>query len=596
MRPHAVPRTAGILAVAVLFSSAAAAQTISLVEIKDLHPMEHRVEGFALASPQFLQVDATGAEPRGKDDNGWWGREEERDVWPAAAWIIDAQTRAVVWDLRTVRTVRTRPGLRTFSGPIRLPAGLYEAHFASFVANSVDNGSNGLVSLGRKGKHIGDAWYRGPYVDDDSYEKFEFRVSGAGRPVRDRELKLAVREYDSTAIATLRPDEAGATSRVAFELGRPADVDVYAVGEMRREESFDFGWIQTADTRNIIWRMDYQNSEDGGGASKNRMARTTLHLPAGRYVAYWASDDSHGPDKWNAVPPFDPAFWGMTLRIEDQAARNAARPFSWEPVPEGQTIASMVRMGNEETRSQGFTLRQGMDVRIYALGECTDKKRADMDDGAWLVDAVSRQRVWEMRCNATEPAGGAYKNRLFDGTVHLEAGSYMVYYKSDGSHSYGKWNAAPPAESRYWGVSLFPASGKLDPKVVGPLERDTVGIIADLTRIRDSRRSRRFFFLEEPTVVRIHAVGEGTGGEMDDYGWIEEEKSGDRVWEMTYKATVEAGGARKNRMFDGTVRLPAGRYIVIYQTDGSHAYGDWNADPPDDPDSWGIVLRRGEGK
>lgn len=582
-----------LLAALLILPNSSSAQVEALVQIKDLNPMEHRVEGFVLTSPQFLQVDATGAEPYYDDDHGWLGRDDERNTWPAAAWIIDAKSRAVVWDMRAVETQRSRKGLRSFTGPIRLPAGLYEAHFASYVATSVNRGSGGgLISLGKKGVRVGDTWYKGHYVDDDSYRDFRLVITGAGRAARARELKEAIRDFDATAIATLQPDTSGATVRAAFELGREADVEIYAVGEVRKEESFDYGWILNADTRKVIWRMDYRNSEEGGGAVKNRMVRYTQHLPAGKYVAYFASDDSHGAGEWNAAPPYDPEFWGMTLRIADQSARESVHKFDWDPVPAGQTIVSMVRMGDDEMRSQGFSLKQGMDVRVYALGECTDKKDSEMDDYAWIMEANTRKRIWSMQCDQTEPAGGAYKNRMFDGVIHLDAGNYMVYFKSDGSHSYGHWNSTPPVESKYWGVSLFPASGKLDPRLVGTLERDTVGILADLTKVRDGRRSRRFFSLEQPTMVSIHAVGEGTGGEMNDYAWIEDEKTGEKVWEMRYKSTVEAGGARKNRLFDGTVKLEPGRYIVFYQTDGSHAYGEWNADPPDDPESWGVVLRR----
>jgi hypothetical protein len=248
-------------------------------------------------------------------------------------------------------------------------------------------------------------------------------------------------------------------------------------------------------------------------------------------------------------------------------------------------------MGNDEFRSEGFSLRQPLEVRIYAMGECTSS-RGEMSDYAWIMQTPSRRRVWEMRCDETELAGGSSKNKLFDGTVKLEPGNYLVYYRSDDSHSYGHWNATAPIESRYWGVSVFPASGKLDPRIVGPIVRDTTGVVAELTRMKDGQRSRRFFALDHPTTLAIHAVGEGVGGDMVDYGWIEEEKSGAKVWEMTYKATVDAGGARKNRLFDGAVKLPAGRYVVFFETDGSHAFGDWNADPPDDPEGWGIALRR----
>jgi len=64
------------------------------------------------------------------------------------------------------------------------------------------------------------------------------------------------------------------------------------------------------------------------------------------------------------------------------------------------------------------------------------------------------------------------------------------------------------------------------------------------------------------------------------------------VWKMTYDESDPAGGARKNRVFDGVITLPAGTYVLRYTSDGSHAYGDWNDDPPDDPESWGITVFR----
>jgi len=320
------------------------------------------------------------------------------------------------------------------------------------------------------------------------------------------------------------------------------------------------------------------------------MVRDTIRLAAGRYVAYFVSDDSHDPDEWNAVPPYDPAFWGLTLRVAAQPARAGVRTFEWEPVP-AQTIVSLTGIGDDELRSAGFTLRRAMDVRIYALGEGSHPD-GEMDDFAWIVDATTRRRVWAMDYRATEGAGGADKNRLFDGTIRLEPGSYLVYYKSDGSHSAGKWNAAPPVESRYWGISVFPASGRLDASGVGPFERPTSSALAQLVRIRSDKRKHTLFTLERPTTVRVYAISEAVGDEMADYGWIENATSDDTVWEMTYRSTTPAGGARKNRLFDGTLQLPAGRYELHYQTDGSHAYRDWNDDPPDDPEGWGIAVLR----
>lgn len=575
------------------------AQSDLLVDIRDLTPMEHRAEAFMLAAPQMLRVEAVGAEPRaerrGSFGRGetWWGDDDERDVWPAAAWIIDAHTREVVWDLRNAQTERSRSGVRSFTGTVRLPAGVYVAHYASYVATSTSyNGSFNLTSLIRGFRGRRDAHYSGPYVDDDSYRQFHLAVRGEGRRAGSRETDEAARAAVEAAIVTLRPDTGSATERSGFALDRPTDVEVLSVGELRRDGAFDYGWILNADTRHRVWTMDYAHTAEAGGAHKNRMAHETLHLPAGRYVAYFAADDSHDPDEWNGVPPFDPDAWGLTLRVADAAARARVHAFAYEPVPAGQTIVSLTGVRDDELRSEGFTLRQPMDVRIYALGEGIDRD-GEMDDYAWIVDATSRRRVWTMRREDTEHAGGAEKNRLFDSVVHLDAGSYMVYYKSDGSHSYGAWNDAPPAESRYWGVSVFPASGQLDRSAVAPFERGRSNAIAELVRMRDDVQAQRPFRLDQDQTVRVYAIGEGTNGDMDDYAWIEEAGSGRVVWEMTYRTTTHAGGAHKNRLFDGMIRLPAGRYILHYETDGSHAYGDWNADPPDDPEGWGVAVLPG---
>ena len=578
------------LALASLRAPTLSAQT-ALVDIRDLTPQEHRSAAFVLTAPQTLQIEATGAEPRRDHDDWHWGDDDDRNTWPAAGWILDVRSRAVVWDLRVAETERSDRGLRRFSGVVRLPAGVYEAHFASYVATSLSySGSfKDLISL-RRDQQRGRVRYGGPSVDDGSYRELGMVVRGVGRAATDGDLDSASHAFTGSVVLSLLDGGPGASERKAFEVTRPTDLEVYAIGELRKDGAFDYGWIQNADTRQRVWEMEYRHTEDAGGAQKNRLARDTIQLRAGRYVAYFVSDDSHDPDQWNAVPPFDPDFWGMTLRVADAAGRAAVKPFPWQPVPE-QTIVSLTGIGADALRSAGFTLRRPMDVRVYALGEGSNPD-GDMDDYAWIVNATTRRRVWAMRYEDTEAAGGAEKNRLYDGTLRLDAGSYLVYYKSDGSHSFGNWNAAPPAESEYWGVSVFPASGRVDSSVVAPFQRTATDAIAEIVRVKNDKHKRELFTLDQPTTVRVYAIGEADGHEMADYGWIEDAATGATVWEMTYRSTTHAGGARKNRLFDGTVRLPAGRYVVHYDTDGSHAYGDWNDDPPDDPEGWGITLTR----
>ncbi|HEY3220620.1 MAG TPA: hypothetical protein VGJ80_07810 [Gemmatimonadales bacterium] len=568
------------------------AQT-QLVDIQNLTPREHRVSSFVLTAPQDVKITATGAEPwpdrlRSRDDEHW--QDDEQTTWPAAAWILDARTRAVVWDMRAVDTQRESNGLRRFSGTVHLPAGTYEAHYASYPASSVSwNGDinislREIIRLGRRVK------YGGPYVETELYKQFGLNIEGAGRIASQDEINAAHAAFTASAIVTLVPDRNSAI-RKGFEITRPTSVEVYAIGELRRDGDFDYGWIMNADTRKRVWTMTYAGTDPAGGAAKNRMAHETLQIKPGHYVAYFVCDDSHGPDEWNNVPATDPEFWGLTLRVADRAARASVKPFQYEPVPQGQTIVSLIGVRDDELRVEGFTLKRPMDVHVYALGEGTDDH---MSDSAWIVDAERHRPVWAMRYANTEQAGGAEKNRLFDSKIRLPAGDYLVYYHSDGSHSYNDWNAAPPPEERFWGVSLFPESRRLNPTVVAPFRRTGRGntpALSQLTHMGNDEDASATLRLTEQTRLRVLALGEGRDGEMFDRGWIED-SSGHTVWDMKYEETEPAGGTDKNRLFDGVITLPAGTYSLRYRSDGSHSYDHWNDDPPDDPESWGISVFR----
>ena len=50
--------------------------------------------------------------------------------------------------------------------------------------------------------------------------------------------------------------------------------------------------------------------------------------------------------------------------------------------------------------------------------------------------------------------------------------------------------------------------------------------------------------------------------------------------------------ARKNRVFDRILRIPAGEYRLAYRSDGSHSFGDWNMSPPDDRYNYGVTIFR----
>jgi hypothetical protein len=557
-----------------------------LVDFDRLSPRELRSAGFVLARPTELQITATGAEQRGRkrfqlgpikfDTDDW----SDGDYWQGNAWILDARTRAVVWDLSRAKTEARREGLRDFDGRVQLPAGTYEAYFASFSGTQRPS-LVGLVSGQRRMR----------YDDDGLSESFQLTIRGNGQRIAAADLARARAEFNGSVVVSVPGGRREQTARLGFSLERPTDVEIYAVGEAQEESAFDYGWIINADTRERIWRFDDIHSEPAGGASKNRTARVVRTLPAGRYAAFFAMDDSHDPSEWNAAPPYDPAFWGLTVRVRNPADRGAVRTYAYQSGPGPNAIVALTGLRDDASRSYGFTLTKPTDVRIYALGE---GRAGEMFDYGWITDADTHERVWEMRYHETENAGGAEKNRVVDKVVHLEKGSYLVNFVTDDSHSYGDWNAAAPMDGEFWGITLLPAApASFDRSAIAPYDPKTdPNLIARLERMRDGQERRVRFRLDNAADVRVYGVGEGRDGEMFDYGWIEDASTGRTAWEMDYRATEHAGGATKNRRVNQTVRLPAGDYVLRYRTDDSHAFNDWNDEPPSDASGWGISVFR----
>lgn len=114
-------------------------------------------------------------------------------------------------------------------------------------------------------------------------------------------------------------------------------------------------------------------------------------------------------------------------------------------------------------------------------------------------------------------------------------------------------------------------------------------VIAQIVQVLDNEDKTVTFNLPSNQDVRIFAIGEGQGGEMFDYGWIENTDKGLPVWEMQEPKTTHAGGAGKNRKVDVVISLTAGNYKLRYKSDDSHAFDHWNSLPPD-INFWGIVI------
>ena len=437
----------------------------------------------------------------------------------------------------------------------------------------------------------GDHWLRG----DDREEQFRelrnelgIRVTGASSGRRVDSNDALASAFLSTAFLTITgvPDESYIAE--GFELKRPLDIDIYAIGEFVDDNAFDYGWIIDVDTRQKLWEMGGPNLEHAGGASKNRVLHATISLEPGKYAAFFTSDGSHSATDWNSAPPFDPDFWGLTLRVSDADDLRYVSRFDYEVISLDDAFVKLRGVGDDEHATAGFTVNRPLEVRIYAIGEGSGGR---MFDYGWIVNAGTHEHVWRMDYGLTGHAGGARKNRMFDGVVKLNVGDYVAHFTTDGSHSASEWNDDRPYDAASWGLTIAPVDPSDADRLSPYSPAEDRSLLAAITEVGDGVNRHQDFKLDKDTRIRIFALGEGSGGQMYDYGWIEDVEGSRVVWEMTYRMTDHAGGADKNRMVNTTLLLPEGTYRVHYVSDGSHSFWDWNADPPLEPSLWGITVK-----
>lgn len=572
----------GLPALAVLALAVPAPLGAQEITLGDIAPRDVRVEAFRLDRAGAVRIEAVGAESGGLNKllrarnavarfvTSVLDKDPPRfdDGWSATAWLLDAETRRVVWRLDGSETRFFDRGLHAFEGEIDLPAGTYELYLANFP-------------------DVGNGRAPGWEYDREAARRLHVTVEAEGlEPVDAQTVHEAL---DAGSVFALGRDPEELNERIAFDVDRRVDVVVYMVGEASRNRSYDTGWIIDATTREPVWSFDWVRSQPAGGTARNRVVRERITLEPGRYAAFFSKDRSHGPGSWRGLPPGDPAGWGLSLRPVDGDGRAAFRTYPYEPVPRDNAIVDLTRIADNAAVTQGFTLTQPLAVRVFALGEASGRRLADY---AWIEDAATHTSVWQMEFETTRHAGGAPKNRVFDGVVQLGTGSYIVHYRTDGSHAYGDWNARQPVDAEYWGVTVLPAVGPVDPGVVQAYDENAdPAVIARIVQVPDGSQVRRRFTLDEETDVRIYALGESSGSEMFDYARIVDAQ-GREIWRMRYEDTDHAGGASKNRVVNRVLRMAPGDYEVIYRTDDSHAWGDWNATPPRDTGAWGVTLRR----
>jgi len=117
--------------------------------------------------------------------------------------------------------------------------------------------------------------------------------------------------------------------------------------------------------------------------------------------------------------------------------------------------------------------------------------------GLWMLKTERLSIPWIIRIQILRAE--QKKNLLYDEVISLPAGSYILNYSSDDSHSARRWNSMPPNDIQFWGVTIWPATAK-DAANVSPFKAPkTLTPLVDLTRVRDDELVSKGVKLEQRT-------------------------------------------------------------------------------------------------
>jgi hypothetical protein len=607
-----------IIATVLILSTATTYAKDRILLIDGFHQGELFCRAFKVTKPTSIDIHAVGVLSA-----------FSRDQMAAYSWIIRSGSLQPIWEMTIDNTERYKRDkyLREYQSTQELEAGDYEVYFYAGSPSLISGFSLDLGSLGKaleklkiqlgdqkkelekekaklkeqKGKvdpserivingeeyDLGD----GSDVRDDIINEYSLEITGETKDISRIECAY---NSDRVIAEILQPDNNLYASK-GFSLAQPMQVEVTAIGENAgmADDFADYGWIVNAETRKRVWSMAEAVSDPAGGAEKNKLVIDRLNLPKGDYVVYYVTDDSHTYDDWNAVPPYNPQAYGIRVNALRKDDLKYVKPY--QDTYSQAALIAIVRAGNDFFETIPFRVAKDCDVRVYAIGEYGESSDAFADYG-WIERVGDNDLYWEMTERNTQHAGGASKNRAFDDVVHLTAGDYVLGFVTDDSHAYGDWNSGPPYDQKNYGISIYATGKSFDPTIIKELPKETASanVLAKITYVGDDADESQVFVLDKPMRVHVVCLGEGVGSDMADYGWIENATDDDIVWEMTYRKSKWAGGADKNRQVDTYVMLDAGKYRARYVSDDSHSFGNWNSDPPNNPQRWGITITKGE--
>jgi plastocyanin len=428
----------------------------NLIELRDFTNTELKGAGLILSRDTDIHINAMGGAIK-KSALG------NSDMY-AYAWIIDADSREVIWQMEKNNT-NAKNDYRVFDDVIHLKKGAYEVYFAAYAYSGGSVFSNFTINIDHRKPDEKQKSKKGffNWIDElfGDKEKIDWKklaknwgiTIAVDNTINGINLFKVPQEpqnllYHATQIGD---DE---RIRQSFTVSNPLPIRIYAIGEKDyQDELADHGWIVDLKTGRRVWSMQKSEKEYAGGDKKNIKYDGTITLQPGDYILYYNTDDSHSFADWNSAPPYDPFNYGVSL-----IAKNAgdAASFKLTEMKHGKEniVAELVKVGNDETRQASFTLNEEATLHIYAIGERAYSRRQLVDYG-WIINAATREKVWVMEADRTDHAGGANKNRVADEMITLPAGTYTVFFQTDDSHSYNDWNEDKPFDDEHYGITIY---------------------------------------------------------------------------------------------------------------------------------------------
>ncbi|MDD4051533.1 MAG: hypothetical protein PHR28_06510 [candidate division Zixibacteria bacterium] len=381
---------------------------------------EYLHKGFTLTRETDLSIYAIGE------------YSESYDLFVDGGWILNADTREKAWSMDKWNTEWAEGARknRLFKDHVTLSPGNYIAYYVTDDC------------------HDPEAWNSPPPGDPLNYGM----VISTTRPEEIKNVVPFNEQVNEKPIVAITGVHNSSFEKQGFTLTKPTRIHVLALGEKNYTGSdlADYGWIMDADNAEKVWAMTSDNTDFAGGAAKNCRFDGIVELPAGDYIVYYRTDDSHAYGSWNAARPFDYRNYGISIFGVGKGFSSADFKLHDDFTPTGNILVNLTGLGDDEDVEQDFTLSKPTEIKITAVGEGKDR---DMYDYGWIEDDEG-DTVWEMTYRKTRNAGGAAKNRMIIDVITLEKGTYTAHFITDDSHSYSDFNASPPDDPERWGIMI----------------------------------------------------------------------------------------------------------------------------------------------